>query len=121
MRKGFTLIETLAVAIIISLISVVTVPTVINQISSKKVKIDDNTKQIIYEAVQLYMKNDEVNYPRLPNNEYTVSLDKLVKAGLLQNPIKDYTTGNDIPLTKCVKTVVNSYKEYDNFTIIDKC
>lgn len=121
MKRGFTLIEMLAVIVIISLISVVTVPAIINQISSKKTEIDTTTKQMIYEATELYMKNDEVSYPRLTNNKYTVSLDKLVTAGLLQSPIKDYTTGNDIPLTKCVQTTVNSYKEYDNFTIIDKC
>ena len=57
----------------------------------------------------------------IKNNKYTVSLDKLVSVGILQSPIKDYTTGDDIPLTKCVQTTVNKYNEYDNFVIIDKC
>lgn len=120
-NKGFTLMELLATIIIISLITALAVPAVINQIANNKSKIDDATKKIIYNAAELYMTNNISEYPKLSGNKYCISLDRLVDAGILETPIKDYKTGNTISLTKKISVSVNSNNEYDSFEIVDEC
>ena len=121
MKKGFTLIEMLAVVIIMSLIAAITVPMVSNQLANNKSKISDTTKKLIFEATELYMSEREVDYPKLSGNTYCVSLDEIANAKLLDTPIKDFETGKEISLTKHVKVAVNANNEYDNFELLDKC
>lgn len=111
----------MAVTIIVALISMLAVPTIVNQIVDKKTQIDGATKQMIFDAATLYMSNNEDAYPKLQGNTYCIKLDDLVQIGYLQTPIKDYTNGNEIPLTKKIKVTVNSYKEYSNFQLLDNC
>ena len=124
MKNGFTLIEMMAVVIIISLISILTVPTIVNQIAERKTEIDSTTKQMIYDATDLYMTNKAVDYPKLQGNVYCISLDTLVQNGYLTSPIKDFTSGNQIPLTKKVRVTVKNIAgslEYSDYTLIDNC
>ena len=118
-KKGFTLIEMIAVVIIVSLLSIIMVPMIINQVSDKKKDVNATTEEIIFQAAQLYMENDINTYSKTSGNSYFVSLDKIINAGYLSSPIIDYTTGKEIPLTKCVYTKVNNYKEYDDFKLSD--
>ena len=121
MKNGFTLIEMIAIVLIISLIVVITVPMISNQLANNKSKISNTTKDLIYNAVELYMNEKEINYPKLSGNKYCVSLDEVVKSGLLQYPIKDYNTNSEIPLTKYIRVTVNNNSEYDNFELLDNC
>lgn len=120
-NKGFTLMEMIAAIIIIALLTVLIVPTVMNQIADKKEEIDNSTKRIIYEAAELYMSNNASNYPKLSGNKYCISLDKLVQSGLLETPIKDFKTNKEIPLTQNVSVTVNEKGEYDLFELKANC
>ena len=120
-NKGFTLIEALAAVLIVIIISGLVIPTVINQISQKKEDLSDTTKKIIYDATELYMSNNEADYPKLSGNEYCVSLDKLAQAKMIDTPIKDFKTNKEIPLTMYVSVKVNSYGEYDSFKLTKSC
>ena len=120
-NKGFTLMELLATIIIISIVTGLVVPTVINQLAGKKHEIDNTTKKMIYEAADLYMSNNISNYPKLAGNNYCISLEQLVNSGYLETPLKDYSNGKEIPLTKKIKTTVNAKKEYDSFKLVDNC
>lgn len=120
-NKAFTLMELLATIIIISLITALAVPAIINQIADNKSKIDDTTKKMIYDAAEIYMSNNQSEYPKLSGNKYCISLDKLVESGILESPIKDFKTGNTIALTKKVSISVNTYNEYDSFKLVDEC
>ena len=120
-NKAFTLMELLATIIIIALITSLAVPAVINQIADKKSKIDETTKMMIYNAAELYMSNNQYEYPKLSGNKYCISLDKLVSSGLLESPIKDFKTGSVIALTKKVSISVNTNNEYDEFELVDEC
>ena len=50
MKKGFTLIELLGVIIILSLVSLIVYPSVINTIKNSQNKVDNKTKELIYNA-----------------------------------------------------------------------
>ncbi|MBR1718725.1 MAG: prepilin-type N-terminal cleavage/methylation domain-containing protein [Bacilli bacterium] len=120
-NKAFTLIEMIATVMIISLLTLLVVPAVINQITNKRGEIDNATKKIIYEAAELYMSNNSSEYPKITGNSYCISLDKIVEAGFIDAPIKDFKTGKEISISKKINVKVNSYKEYDSFSIVDNC
>ncbi len=121
MKRGFTLIEMLAVIIIIGLISTLVAPAVINQISNSRKEVSDVTKSMIFSSAELYMTSHENDYPKLSGNTYCIKLEVIASQGNLSTPIKDYASGKEIPLTKVVKTKVNNYNEYDNFELKDNC
>ena len=126
MRKGFTLIEMIAVIIILALISVIALPNIANQLSQKKEEVSEATKKIIFSATELYMQDRLNSYPReTPDYNacnqtcYCVSLQELVNEGLLKKPLKDYQTGQEIPLNKGVKSIINAFGEYDEFELVE--
>lgn len=113
--QGFTLMEMIAVVIIIALIALISLPTITNQLVDKKDEVSEATLNIINSAAELYMSNRQSEYPKGVNNtgvDYCISLDTLVNTGNLTSPIKDFNTGEEIPLTKYVKITINQYGEY---------
>jgi type IV pilus assembly protein PilA len=116
MNKGFTLIEMIAVVIIVGLISLVSVPPIVNQLVNKKQEINGVTEQLIYDAAELYIEDNNI----VVVNYECISLDKLVTNGYLKAPIKDAVSGEEISLTKYVKATKTNTQEY-NYTLTDKC
>lgn len=116
--NGFTLIEMIAVIGIIALMSILVMPTVINQIAEKKNEISDTTEQMIFSAAELYMSDNIADYKKTVGSTYCVKLEKIISAGYLKSPLNDAKTGNKIDTARLVKTEVNSYNEYDNFKIL---
>lgn len=121
MKKGFTLIEMIAVVAIIAMIAIVSLPTITNQLGEKREEISAVTSKIIYDAADLYFSDRQSEYPKLAGENYCISLDDLVSAGVLMEPITDYKTGDEIPLTMKVKVTINSYLEYSNYSLVEKC
>ena len=116
MNKGFTLIELIAVVIIVALISIVSVPAVVNQLVTKKQDVSNVTEQIIFDATELYINDNNI----VVFDYECVSLDKLVSEGYLTAPIKDAISGEEIELTKQVKATKINSSEYE-FLLTDKC
>ena len=56
--KGFTLIEMLAVLVIIILLTSAIVPSLINLIARNKNKLSNQTKDLIYSATELYLSEN---------------------------------------------------------------
>lgn len=110
-RRGFTLIEMIAVVLIMALLTLIILPTITNQIRSQKENISDASLKLIYEATNLYLSEKQEEFPLKAGATYCTSLETLVNEGKLQRPLKDMTTGKEIPLNKVVKTVVNEYND----------
>ena len=120
MKKGFTLIEMIAVVGIIGLMSIIIMPNIINQISDKKKELSDVTKTMIYKSAEAYMVDNLYKYPKKTSNVYCIKLRTLINEGYLEEMIKDIEISKDIDTSRLVRTKVNEYGDYDNFKILEK-
>ena len=117
-RQGFTLVEMLAVLVVVILLTTILIPTMINLITKNKNELSDKTESIIYAATELYLAENS-NYTKKEGNTYCISLGQLVDDGKLNNPINDFKTGKEIPLDKIIKVNVNKYYEYE-YEVVNK-
>lgn len=112
--------EMIAVVGIIALMAIMVLPAIINQISGKKDDISDATEKMIFSAAELYMDDNSASYPRSVNAVYCIKLEELISSGYLKSPLKDAKAGNEIDTNRRIKLSINTYSEYDNFSILAK-
>ena len=93
MKKGFTLLEMLAVIVVISILSLIILPNITGQFADKKEEISKVSQKIILSAAELYANETGNTYQ-------TITINDLVEAGKLEQPIIDQKTGKEISLTK---------------------
>ena len=125
MKKGFTLLEMLAVIVVISILSLIILPNIMGQLADKKEEISKVSQQIILSAAELYANETGNTYQ-------TITINDLVEAGKLEQPIIDQKTGKEISLTKeisidasgnaCIVGIDGcdriTYKQYKNGEIV---
>ena len=98
MKKGFTLIELLAVIVVIALISLIAFPSIINQFSKSRGNMSGASNETIMTAAELYLDNN-VNLQKYKvDTNFCITLEVLVKNGLLKEPIKNIETGKNYDL-----------------------
>ncbi len=120
MKKGFTLMEMIAVIGIIAIMSIIVMPLIINQLGEKKEEISKTTHDVNYTAADLYLNNNVATYPKQVNAVYCIKLEDIVNSGYLKKPLKDVTTGKLIDTSRYLRVDVNAYSEYDEYEILDK-
>ena len=118
-KLGFTLIELLAVVIILGIISLLAFPPILNAIRSTKGKISDASKEILYNAVGLYVSDNINNYPKYNGNKYCVTVNELVKGEYLPSKVYDSVTGNEIPQDS--KIEINIENDIYSYNFNDEC
>ncbi len=119
MKKGFTLVELLAVIIILGLLTIIAIPSIVGILNNEKENISDSMKNIIINASSLYIEDNSGVYPKVNNNVYCIKLESLVNGNRLSNPLKDPVTNKEIDLNKYVKvSIINDLYNYD---IVDIC
>lgn len=102
MKKGFTLIEVLAILVILSVIGAIVVPTINKSINDSKQKAYDSQVEIIIAAAKKWAISNNEMLP-IDGNVYKLSLVTLISEqyitnsenGKLKNPkdSKDYMDG----------------------------
>lgn len=94
MKKGFTLIELIAVILLLGLIGLVVFPSVLNQMKTADKNISEATRKIIYSAADDYINYNKEQFKTSidNNNDIVLELNTLVNEGYLSNNIdlKDY-------------------------------
>ena len=112
MKKGFTLIELLGVIIILSILTLLVVPNVVNSIKNSSHKNDELMKSMIISATKLYMSNSFPNM--IVENGYVqcIPLSSLVENKYLEAPIK-YENIDDATSIKAVKITYNTTNSYE--------
>ena len=111
-RKGFTLVELLAVVVILLAISVIAVSSISAAIERNKVKQNDAKKEILISYAKLYY--DEHRNSLSENETGCISLSDLSELGLLDSEKKDADGGYFSGMIR--------YSEYGaKFEYVDSC
>ena len=116
-NKGFTLIEILAVVIIIGLIFILVIHKITNSLKNKKNDIDVTTTNLVLSAAKLYVQDNSSKFDKIDGNISCVPISMLVKKGYLDSKIKNVTDDRDITNTKSVKI---TYNNKFNYELVDK-
>ena len=88
-KKGFTLVELLAVIIILSLVLVIAVPSVNKYIKQSKEKAYNTQISTIIEAVQAYASANSGLLPRKEEFVVKITLGQLKSSGLIKKEVKN--------------------------------
>lgn len=110
-KRGFTLVELLAVIVILGIIITIFVPSVINLINENSTKIYANKEKILKNAAEDYViSNSSFVLPDGTNPEKYISMNTLISSNMMSSVLDNKTT------TECVgfvKITVNSTYGYD--------
>ena len=112
-NKGFTLIELLGVIIILALLMIIVFPSIINSVKNSSNKTDDLTKELIYNAADLFIDDHINDFPKMNGSKYSIELSTLVGEGLLTGPIKLSSSDSDITNNKCIQVTYNNGYKYE--------
>lgn len=100
-KKGLTLLELLAVLVVIGLISLVIIPLVTNDITGARQQINDATNVSIIEASKVYLEEnigEKIKFDET-NQSFNVSLLDLINDGILNESTKTQITKNNYSLS----------------------
>ena len=110
-KKGFTLVELLAVVAILSLILLFTLPNITNSVKNYSSKVDETTKLLIFNATSLYVGENSKYFKEVNENKYCVTLRELINKGYLKNNIE--YSGKDITDKLSIQIKYNEGFEYE--------
>lgn len=92
-NKGFTLVELLAVIILLSIIALIAVPKVLEQKEKKEKEISEATKKVLYADAETYLKeNNEDDIT--PGQSFCIGVETLINEGYISmdaDDLKDET------------------------------
>ena len=112
-NKGFTLIELLGVIIILALLMIIVFPSIINSVKNSSNQTDDLTKELIYNATDLFIDEHINDFPKNNGSKYSIELSLLVDEGLLTGPIKLSGSDQDITNNKCIQVIYDKGYNYE--------
>ena len=113
MRKGFTLIEILAVVTIIGLIFILVIPKITTSLKNKKGDVDKTTENLVLSATKLYVSDHSSKFEKTDGNISCMPLHQLVKKGYLDGPVKNVTDDKDITNGKSVRITYDKGFKYE--------
>ncbi len=122
MKKGFTLAELLGVIVLISILVIVAVPSVINQIRRNVVKADEVVMVLLEEATNEFMRNNETIYPFNNNTTHCIALQQLADANKISPPIINPSTNVTIPLNYSMRVEIGNKGNAEiTYTLVENC
>ena len=106
MKKGFTLAELLGVIVVIGLLLLLLIPLIINGVKNKEEEVGYVQEEIIYDAVSEYLDGDKGSFPGNPGDVYCVSIDELIQAGKLVDPVKKIVEEGNYDADTTIEVVI---------------
>ena len=120
-KKGFTLAELLGVLVIIALLLLLIIPGIINRLSKSGDEAKKAGGNIIYNAVDQYIKEHPEEYPPGKSGRYFVTIRSLIEDGKLAEPVIDVVTGEDVSDMSVMVTIYSSGNTDHEFKKGDEC
>lgn len=113
-KKGLTIVELLAVLVVIGLIAVVIFPVVTDNITDSQNKTEEVQKESMKEAAQSYIAENigkTISFTSEDNNE-EISLKTLIDEGFLTGEYKNPKTGKEYDLLNSKVIVTKDDNSY---------
>ena len=111
-NKGFTLAELLGVIVILSLISVITIPAVTSSLNTYKGKLCNSQLDQIISASKAWATDNIVLLPTENGKKYQVTLKTLAQYGYIDDDIKNPVTKVNFDLDSTIITITRVNKTY---------
>lgn len=115
MKKGYTLVEVLAVVVLLTLITFLAMPPIIDYIRNSSGKEDEVMKNLIINSAKMYVSDNFDEYKFSNNFAFCIPVSTLVDQEYLNTPVK-YGNINDISNVKSVRV---TYNEHYTYNIVD--
>jgi prepilin-type N-terminal cleavage/methylation domain-containing protein len=121
-KKGFTLVEIIAVIVIVALILAIAVPRVLDQFAGYRGDLSDKQIDLVIEAARQYVNENLGSFPEgtpaTPNTVCCLSIEYLVCRGAVFGPL-----ANDINTANAGNKVVRVHHDSKKHTItvVDSC
>ena len=115
-KKGFTLVELLAVLIILAILATITTTAIINQINESKKTLTDAQISIVKQASIEYAEKKGLF--KIENKTYNICIDSLKSEGLLDDTIinsldKNYYIKLNVECDNICTFKASNLNEYD--------
>ena len=62
--KGFTLVEMIAVLVVVTILFVVSFPPILNALKSTQVKVDESVQKVVTDSVEELLNRETLSYKR---------------------------------------------------------
>lgn len=112
-QDGFTFTELLGVVVLLGLLSIVSIPPILNQLNNSKNKLGSATLKILGIGAELYVDDHGTQYPIKNGNVYCLPLKTLTDSGYLKSPILDVSSGEELDEDiNTVKMTINGFNNY---------
>jgi prepilin-type N-terminal cleavage/methylation domain-containing protein len=111
-KNGFTLAELLGVIVILSLISVITIPAVTSSLNTYKERLCNSQLDQIISATRAWATDNIVKLPTENGKSYQVSLRELTQYGYIDDDIKNPISKTDFDLDSTIITITRVNKTY---------
>ena len=117
-KQAFTLIELLAVIVILGILATIAVPTIVGLISSSKENTLEEQKNTIISAAESWGTD---NFRSLPDDSCDVSIEFLKEEGYLDGDKDVIDPTTDEEMTGCVRITFDSANNQYKYTYVDSC
>ena len=111
MKKGFTLVELLAVIVILAVILIIAIPQVLKVVDNSRINAYIKNEQMVLKAVDVYVSRNTGELPGEIGDTTEVSINYLVSNGMLTGITNPYNKNEDC--TGYVTIMKLSDTEYD--------
>ena len=103
-KKGFTLVELIAVIILLAAITLVSVPVIINTLRKNEQKEYEEFKNLILNATELYVERNKGLYPELETigGIIEINTENLINEGYLKDDLKNPEDASSVVSYKVV-------------------
>jgi type IV pilus assembly protein PilA len=115
MRKGFTLIEMLAVIIILGILAALAIPPIVKNMDQAREAAYEQTINNIEQTTQFYIRDNKQYMEGITtiDNRLTITLQDLVDKENLKTPVMDSRTDREISLETQINILVKALNQYE--------
>ncbi|MGE5456398.1 MAG: prepilin-type N-terminal cleavage/methylation domain-containing protein [Ignavibacteriales bacterium] len=106
MKRGFTLVELMAVIIILSLLVILAAPPILEKLKKTEKDVDAASLALIESAIDLYIDDNDDTYPNINGSTYCITFQQLVNDGKLKPPVLNAKTGEEIDLNTLIEVKI---------------